>query len=91
MEELKEIKDTLHFLKMYVYTTLQQEVEAIQKNKVTDEETLVALFDRIMIMTEDEFFHNLYYKLINYVETFDRDFGSEYRSRLKSFLNSRYN
>lgn len=86
MDELKEIKDTLHMLKCYVYFTCNAEVEAIKKNKITDEEILENLFERICCMAEDELFYNLYYNLVNYVETFDGSLGSEYRMKLKIHL-----
>lgn len=86
MDDIKEIKDTLHMLKCYVYSTCKAEVDAMKNNKITDEETLDVLFDRICCMAEDKLFYNLYYELVNYVETFDRGLGSEYRTKLKIHL-----
>lgn len=86
MDELKEIKNTLHMLKCYVYFTCNEEVESIKKQNVTDEEILGNLFERISCMAEEELFYKLYYKLVNYVETFDEGLGSEYRRKLKIHL-----
>lgn len=91
MDELKEIKNTLHMLKCYVYFTCNEEVETIKKKNVTDEEILENLFERICCMAEDELFYKLYYNLVNYVETFDGGLGSEYRRRLKIYLDYQQN
>lgn len=77
-------------MKVYIYTTCTQELEDIEKNKITDEEVLNNLFERTSCLAEDDWFYNLCYKLINYVETFDRNLGSTFRTKLKIYLDNYY-
>lgn len=90
MDELKELEYKVHSMKVYIYTTCTQELEDIEKNKITDEEVLNNLFERISCLAEDDWFYNLCYKLINYVETFDRYLGSTFRTKLKIYLDNYY-
>lgn len=90
MDELEKVKSDLHSVKMYIYTSCTQELEAIQKNKITDEDILDNFFERISCLVEDEWFYNLCYKLINYVETFDHYLGSTFRTKVKIYLDNYY-
>lgn len=40
MDELKELEYKVHSMKVYIYTTCTQELEDIEKIKITDEEVL---------------------------------------------------
>ena len=86
MDEFKELEYKLHSMKVFIYTTCTQEFESIEKNKITDEEVLNNFFERISCLAEDEWFYNLCYKLINYVETFDKCLGDNFRTKLKIYL-----
>ena len=86
MDEFKELEYKLHSMKVFIYTTCTQEFESIEKNKITDEEVLNSFFERISCLAEDEWFYNLCYKLINYVETFDKYLGDNFRTKLKIYL-----
>ena len=88
MNEAKELEYKLHSIKVYIYVTCTQELDAIKENKVTDEKTLDNFFERISCLAEDEWFYNLCYKLINYVEKFDNSLGSTFRIKLKTYLDS---
>ena len=90
MDEIKELEYKVHSMKMYIYTACTQEFETIEKNKITDEEVLDNLFERISCLAEDDWFYNLCYKLINYVETFDHYLGSTFRTKLKIYLDNYY-
>lgn len=86
MDEFKELEYKLHSMKVFIYTTCTQEFESIEKNKITDEEVLNNFFERISCLAEEEWFYNLCYKLINYVETFDKYLGDNFRTKLKIYL-----
>ena len=86
MDEFKELEYKLHSMKVFIYTTCTQEFESIEKNKITDEEVLNNFFERISCLAEDEWLYNLCYKLINYVETFDKYLGDNFRTKLKIYL-----
>ena len=86
MDEFKELEYKLHSMKVFIYTTCTQEFESIEKNKITNEEVLNNFFERISCLAEDEWFYNLCYKLINYVETFDKYLGDNFRTKLKIYL-----
>lgn len=86
MDEFKELEYKLHSMKVFIYTTCTQEFESIEKNKITDEEVLNNFFERISCLAEDEWFYDLCYKLINYVETFDKYLGDNFRTKLKIYL-----
>ena len=45
----------------------------------TDGDYIESTLDRLLNFYEDEQFLELFWKLINYVETFDRDIGILYR------------
>ena len=86
MDEFKELEYKLHSMKVFIYTTCTEEFESIEKNKITNEEVLNNFFERISCLAEDEWFYNLCYKLINYVETFDKYLGDNFRTKLKIYL-----
>lgn len=90
MDEMKELKNNLHSVKMYIYTTCNQELETIKEQKITEEKVLDDLFERISCLIEDEMFYNLCYRLINYVETFDHYLGSTFRTKVKIYLDHYY-
>lgn len=90
MDEFKELENKLHSLKVYIYISCTQELEDIKKNKITDEDVLDNFFERISCLVEDEWFYNLCYKLINYVETFDHYLGSTFRTKVKIYLDNYY-
>lgn len=75
---------------MYILLVTKR-LKLSKKKNVTDEEILENLFERICCMAEDELFYKLYYKLVNYVETFDGGLGSEYRRKLKIHLDYQQN
>ena len=66
-------------IKSVMYEKCQRDVEFIISNKITDEQRIDMVFDEIMDFFEDEDFLYLFWKLVNYVETFDTGFGAFYR------------
>ena len=69
----------LEELKPVAYQQYLSEYEFIVANQITDEERIEALFDRIWCFIDFEEYHALFWKLINYAETFDRGIGAFYR------------
>ena len=57
----------------------RENVDYIIENKVTDEEYIEDAFEQIMDYYDDEEFLELFWKLINYVEKFDKGIGLFYR------------
>lgn len=66
-------------IKSVMYGKCQRDVEFIISNKITDEQRIDMVFDEIMDFFEDEDFLDLFWKLVNYVETFDTGIGAFYR------------
>ena len=66
-------------IKSVMYEKCQRDVEFIISNKITDEQRIDMVFDEIMDFFEDEAFLDLFWKLVNYVETFDTGIGAFYR------------
>ena len=62
-----------------LYVVYQAELDKIIADKVTDIPRIEALFDQMWVFVDDERIHELYWKLINYVETFDCTTGAFYR------------
>jgi hypothetical protein len=69
----------IELLKIKAYAQCEAEYESIVGNGVTNESRIDALFDQIWSFIEEERFHDLFWKLVNYVETFDMGLGAEYR------------
>lgn len=66
-------------LKPIMYEKCKCDVEFIISNKITDEQRIDMVFDEIMDFFEDDSFMELFWKLVNYVETFDLGIGAFYR------------
>ncbi|MGM9632360.1 MAG: hypothetical protein ACI3XL_04635 [Eubacteriales bacterium] len=66
-------------IKYVMYEKCQRDVEFIISNKITDEQRIDMVFDEIMDFFEDEDFLDLFWNLVNYVETFDTGIGAFYR------------
>ena len=75
----RNIMARLDELKPIAYQHYQAEYRRIVENQIEDEETLERLFDHIWCFVDYEEYHALFWKLINYVETFDRGLGAFYR------------
>ena len=63
-----------------------QDVEDIITNKETAENRINSTFDKLLDYHTDERMMILFWKLINYVETFDEETGALYR-RVEELLN----
>ena len=60
-------------------TKYRENVDHIIENKITDEEHIEAVFEQIIDYYDDEEFLELFWKLIGYVEKFDKGIGTFYR------------
>lgn len=78
-EKLRAAIQKIERLKNKAFAQCEAEYESIVGNGVTDESRIDALFDQIWNFVEDDRFHDLFWKLVNYVETFDTGLGAEYR------------
>lgn len=82
IKELKRIKDEIyHFCK--------EDVENIISNNIRDKKQIERLLDYLFVFNPDENFMALFWKMINYVETFDTGIGAFYR-RLEELVNTGY-
>ena len=78
-EELLGSIMQLEYLKGSAYRLCNAEFEAIISNHLTNEDRIDALFDQLLCFVEDDCFRELYWKLVNYVETFDSGLAASYR------------
>lgn len=83
-EKIKELELRVNILYTVLYTERLRSVNKLIENKVTDTAALSEELDRCLDCIEDELILNQFWKLINYVETFDWYLGAEYRCNLKS-------
>lgn len=82
IKELERIKfEMLHFCK--------EDVENIISNNIRDKKQIERLLDYLFVFNPDENFMALFWKMINYVETFDTGIGAFYR-RLEELVNTGY-
>lgn len=78
-DELSAASKRLETLKSSVYSLCEAEYDAIVSNHVTNEGRIDALFDQILSFIDDDCFHKLYWKLLNYVESFNTSLATCYR------------
>ena len=84
--ELENALSRLEQLKKLHYYQCREDVKRIMEENNTDGDYIESTLDRLLIFYEDEQFLELFWKLTNYVETFDRDIGILYR-RQEELLN----
>lgn len=72
IDGVEEITAKLHLI-------FTRELEAIIAGNVMDLSRIEFLFDQIWVFIDDKRMQDLYWRLINYVETFDTSIGSYYR------------
>ena len=84
--ELENALSRLEQLKKLHYFQCREDVKRIMEENNTDGDYIESTLDRLLNFYEDEQFLELFWKLINYVETFDRDIGILYR-RQEELLN----
>lgn len=78
-EELRNAIERLEVLKKVSYQQCVAEYEYIVNHGITDDSRIESLFDRIWNFIDDEDFHALFWRLIGYVEKYDRGLGAYYR------------
>lgn len=87
--EIDSIKESIiaaEKLKAMLYSLCESSVEQIITNKIQDLKQIDSVFDQIIGFVSDEKFNSLYWRLLNYLETFDEEAGAEYR-RIEELLN----
>lgn len=77
--ELEPAIKRLNAIKDSAYSLCKAEYEAITSNHVIEEDRIDALFDQILSFIDDDCFHDLYWKLLKYVESFNTSLGASYR------------
>ena len=87
--ELENALSRLEQLKKLHYYQCREDVKRIMEENNTDGDYIESTLNRLLNFYEDEQFLELFWKLINYVETFDRDIGIMYR-RQEEILNRGY-
>ena len=88
-KDLEDALKRLNQLRMLHLAQCREDVQRIIDNKITDENYIESTLDRTLNFYDDEEFLELFWKLINYVETFDTSIGASYR-RLEEILNEGY-
>ena len=74
----KSIKE-LERIKVEMYQLCKEDVENIISNNIREKNRIERLFDYLFVFNPDENFMALFWKMINYVETFDTEIGAFYR------------
>ena len=88
-KDLEDALKRLNQLRMLHLAQCREDVQRIIDNKIIDENYIESTLDRTLNYYDDEEFLELFWKLINYVETFDSGTGASYR-RLEETLNEGY-
>ena len=88
-KDLQDALKRLNQLRMLHLAQCREDVQRIIDNKNTDENYIESTLDRTLNFYDDEEFLELFWKLINYVETFDTSIGASYR-RLEETSNEGY-
>ena len=70
-KDLEDALKRLNQLRMLHLAQCREDVQRIIDNKITDENYIESTLDRTLNFYDDEEFLELFWKLINYVETFD--------------------
>ena len=78
-ERIKELEQRVDILYTMLYAQRARSVGRIIMNHITDTEVLREEFDSLLDCIEDKRFSNQFWKLIHYVEGFDRGFAAEFR------------
>lgn len=73
-------------LKSQMYSLCVEELDSIVQNNIQDEKRIDKLFDHLLDFYYDGKFMDLFWKLIKYVESYDRGLGAQYR-RIEELLN----
>ena len=88
-KEIKEAMETMDSSKKDIYLHYKKECDFIIENQVTDEKRLDGLLDKLLDFYDDKRLADLFWKLVNYVETFDAGLGAMYR-RVEEVLTQGY-
>ena len=88
-KDLEDALKRLNQLRTLHLVQCREDVQRIIDNKITDENYIESTLDRTLNYYDEEEFLELFWKLINYVETFDTSIGASYR-RLEETLNEGY-
>ena len=78
-EKIKELEMKIDSLYIALYYELMSSIEKLIDNKVTDTEELSYTLERCLCCIEDKRIANQFWKLINYVETFELGLGAHFR------------
>ena len=85
-EEIKSVIQAVEKAKGELYSLCESSVEQIISGKIQDLKQIDSVFDQILGFVSEEPFNSLYWRLLNYLETFDEGAGAEYR-RIEELLN----
>lgn len=89
-KEIQEgMMETMDSSKEDIYLHYKKECDCVIENHITDEERLDSLLDKLLDFYDDQRFADLFWKIVNYVETFDSWLGPMYR-RVEEVLTQGY-
>lgn len=77
--DIRESIEQLGKLKEQLYQICDEEVNYIIGKGIQDERRIDRVMDQILSYLEEDKFSSLFWRLVNYVETFDRELGEDYR------------
>lgn len=88
IDELREINEVLKIMNKRELEVISNLVDEVIKYKITDENTIGLVFDRMLDLEfiEEENIKNLYFKLLDYSEKINKDLSYDY----KKFYNEKF-
>lgn len=84
--ELKKLIEQEQSLRKMAYNLSVSDVDCMIEKKITDENEIDTVIDRILNFITDEKFSALYEKVISYVDNYDRELAEGYRKLKNTFL-----
>lgn len=85
-KEIDSLLQAAEEAKGELYSLCESSVERIITNGIQDIKQIDSVFNQILGFVSEEKFNSLYWRLLNYLETFDKGAGAEYR-RIEELLN----
>jgi len=82
-EKLFNMASELIRIKKMLFIQCREDVNQIIDNKVTSENYIESTFDKLLDLYDDEDCTELFWTLIEYVETFNEDISTFYRRQIE--------
>lgn len=79
--KIKDIVKDINKLNNIEINNIKEEIDYIIKNKITNENDIEKLFDRMLslVFVDTELIYPLYFKLLNYYKNINNDYACKYK------------